>query len=79
MGNPYSMDLRERVDRAVEIEGLSRHGASRRFPDDLIRVISSSRHLLLLLSRQNLSNRLVQKMPGRSDMSVKGLQSNVWS
>ena len=31
MGRPYSMDLRERVVRAVEIEGLSRREAAVRF------------------------------------------------
>ncbi len=31
MGKPYSMDLRERAVRAVEIEGLSRREAAARF------------------------------------------------
>jgi putative transposase len=31
MGNPYSVDLRERVVRAVEAEGLSRRRAAVRF------------------------------------------------
>ena len=31
MGRPYSMDLRERVFRAVEIEGLSRREAAARY------------------------------------------------
>jgi putative transposase len=31
MGKPYSMDLRERVVRAVEVEGLSRRQAAARF------------------------------------------------
>ena len=31
MSRPYSMDLRERVVRAVEDEGLSRHQAAKRF------------------------------------------------
>ena len=31
MSGPYSMDLRERVVRAVEEEGLSRHQAAERF------------------------------------------------
>jgi putative transposase len=31
MGKPYSNDLRERVVRAVEDEGLSRHRAAARF------------------------------------------------
>lgn len=31
MGRPYSMDLRERAVRAVEVEGLSRHAAAARF------------------------------------------------
>jgi putative transposase len=31
MGKPYSMDLRERVVRAVEKEGLSRREAAARF------------------------------------------------
>ena len=31
MGKPYSMDLRERVVRAVEEDGLSRHQAASRF------------------------------------------------
>src|SRR5262245_30446642 len=31
MGNPYSTDLRERVVRAVEVEGLSRRRAAARF------------------------------------------------
>ena len=31
MGKPYSIDLRERVVRAVEDEGLSRHRAAARF------------------------------------------------
>ena len=31
MGRPYAMDLRERVVRAVEIEGLSRREAAVRF------------------------------------------------
>ncbi len=31
MTKPYSMDLRERVVRAVEEEGLSRHQAAERF------------------------------------------------
>lgn len=31
MGRPYSMDLRERVVRAVEIDGLSRRQAAARF------------------------------------------------
>ena len=31
MGRPYSMDLRERVVRAVEIEGLSRREAAARY------------------------------------------------
>ena len=31
MGRPYSMDLRERVVRAVEVDGLSRHAAAARF------------------------------------------------
>lgn len=31
MAKPYSMDLRERVVRAVEAEGLSRHEAAARF------------------------------------------------
>ena len=31
MSRPYSMDLRERVVRAVEDEGLSRHQAAARF------------------------------------------------
>ena len=31
MARPYSMDLRERVVRAVEIEGLSRRAAAARF------------------------------------------------
>jgi putative transposase len=31
MGKPYSMDLRERVVRAVEIGGLSRQAAARQF------------------------------------------------
>jgi putative transposase len=31
MGKPYSIDLRERVVRAVEEEGLSRRAAALRF------------------------------------------------
>ena len=31
MGRPYSMDLRERAVRAVEVDGLSRHAAAARF------------------------------------------------
>lgn len=31
MGKPYSVDLRERVVRAVEDEGMSRRGAAARF------------------------------------------------
>jgi putative transposase len=31
MGRPYSMDLRQRAVRAVEIEGLSRRAAAARF------------------------------------------------
>lgn len=31
MGKPYSLDLRERVVRAVEEDGLSRHKAAERF------------------------------------------------
>ncbi len=31
MGRPYSMDLRARAVRAVEVEGLSRHAAAARF------------------------------------------------
>ena len=31
MARPYSMDLRERVVRAVEVEGLSRRAAAARF------------------------------------------------
>src|ERR1700739_709100 len=31
MGRPYSMDLRERAVRAVELEGLSRRAAPGRF------------------------------------------------
>jgi putative transposase len=31
MARPYSMDLRERVVRAVEVEGLSRRAAAERF------------------------------------------------
>ena len=39
MAKPYSMELRERVVAAVEHEGMSRRGASRRFTATLPRPI----------------------------------------
>jgi transposase len=46
MAKPLSMDLRERVVAAVEVEGLSRHAAARRFgvsPSSAIRWVERFR------------------------------------
>lgn len=45
MGKPYSMDLRERVVRAVEEEGLSRRQAAARFGVGISTVIRWVRRL----------------------------------
>jgi putative transposase len=45
MARPYSLDLRERVVRAVETEGLSRHKAAARFGLGVTTVITWVRRL----------------------------------
>lgn len=45
MGRPYSMDLRERAVRAVEVDGLSRRAAAARFGLGVSTVINWVRRL----------------------------------